>query len=166
MRKRADLFEPGGGGPAEEFVHDPATEATTSGFAGHDHRPHFGDALTEPCQLRARKYLVVLDRDDESMHVDENFSELARQKMTVGEMLVDQVMNGIGVTGACRSERDWRVRETTRADPESRIPLDFARGAPDAGQRQQHQACTSASTVANTSSRMSTARSRSAASMV
>src|SRR6185503_4469684 len=158
MRKRADLFEPGSSGPADEFVHDPATEATTSSLSADHHRPHFRDGVADRRHLPARKYLIVLNGDDESMHMNKHFPELTRQEMALGKMLVDQFVDRIGVLCTCSTDRDRRVRETARASRDSRFSsLD---------QRQQHQACTSASTAANTSSRISTARSRSSASIV
>jgi len=97
MRERAELFEPGGRRAAHELVDDPPSDATPPRLAGDHHRPHFSDGVTERSQFGACEDLVFLHGDDEAVRVHQNFVQFARQEMALGEVLVDQFVNGVSI---------------------------------------------------------------------
>src|SRR5439155_6794426 len=166
MGESAQLVEAGGGRAAHQLVDDPPADTEASRLAADNHRSHFRDRTAQRREFGAREHLVVLEGNDETVGVDEDFSQLARQEMSLGKMLVDQLMDRVRFMGSGGADgnglgiknRGSGIGNLEPSDPGSRIPN------PD--KRQRCHACTSVSTAANTSSRMSTARSRSATSMV
>src|SRR5258705_6308732 len=99
VREGAQLLEAGRFRAAHELVHDAAADAAAPCLAADDHRPDFRDRAAQGRQLRAREDLVILDRDDEAERVDENLAKGARQQVTFRQVLVDQLVDRVGLGG-------------------------------------------------------------------
>src|SRR5258705_7024068 len=99
VREGAQLLEAGRLGAAHEPVHDSPADAAAACVAPDDHRPDFRDRAAQGRQLRAREDLVILDRDDEAVCMDEDFAKLAREQLAFCQLLVYQLVDRVGLGG-------------------------------------------------------------------
>ena len=90
----------------EELVNQAPTDAEIAGLTADDQRTDLGDRPAQGRQLRAREDLITTHGDDEAVRVHDDLATLARQKVSLSEVLDDQLVNGRCFVRAGRAERD------------------------------------------------------------
>src|SRR5688572_2981006 len=150
VREGTQLLEAGGCRPLHQLVDQLAAQPQAARVLADHERSHLADITAEWGELGAGDDAIVLARDNEAIRVDRNLPAVTRKQVTLGKMRRDQCMDGVRIVGPGAAKID------TVAEGRS-----GRRG--DGGERGSgSHTCTSDRTVANTVSRVSTARSMSA----
>ena len=120
MRKRTQLVESGRRGAPRELVDNASSDGTAACLAAHSKGPHFRHRAAQRREFRTRQDLLVLYRDDEAMRVKADLFEVTRKQMPFREMLVDQVVDRVGLVSIGGPDLDRRISDATRANREPR----------------------------------------------
>src|SRR6185295_8000472 len=121
---------------------------------------HLADVAAERRELAAGEHLVVLDGHNETMRMNRDFVQLAREQVALREVFDDQRMDGARFGRLRGAQRDRFGRRHDPGTGRDRRHQTKGSGLRRCG-RDAH-ACTATSTKANTSPKRSTARSISA----
>jgi hypothetical protein len=87
VRKRADFFESAARRALNEEFDDLSAYTKAPHAAADDQRSYFGDVVAERSQLTATDHSIVLNRNEETMHVPPDFIEATRQEVSIFEIL-------------------------------------------------------------------------------
>jgi hypothetical protein len=121
VREGAQLLEPCDRGAPYQLVDDASADATAACFTADGKRTDFRDGSAERRQFCARNDFVILHRDDEAVRVDADLVELARKQVAFGKVLVDELVDRIGIVGRGVAQSDRCVADAPCPNPESRI---------------------------------------------
>src|SRR5689334_3741401 len=122
VREGAQLLEPCDRGAPYQLVDDASADATAACFTADGKRTDFRDGTAEGRQFCARNDFVILHRDDEAVRVDADLVELARKQVAFGKVLVDELVDRIGIVGRGVAQRDRCVADAPCPNPKFRIP--------------------------------------------
>jgi hypothetical protein len=87
VRKRAHFFESAARRALNEEFDDLSAYTKAPRVTVDDQRPYFGDVVAERGQLTATDYSILLNRNEETMHVRPDFLEATRQEVSIFEIL-------------------------------------------------------------------------------
>jgi hypothetical protein len=87
VRKRAHFFESAARRALNEEFDDLSAYTKAPDVTADDQRPYFGDVVAERGQLTATDHSIVLNRNQETMHVRLDFIEATRQEVSIFEIL-------------------------------------------------------------------------------
>jgi hypothetical protein len=83
VRKSAQSFESAACRALNEEFDDLGADTKAPRMATHDQRSYFGDVLAERGQFTATDHSIVLNRNEEAMHVRPDFREASGQEVPI-----------------------------------------------------------------------------------